>query len=283
MQRECRRLGAAVLKVEPELPDSGLNRARLASYGFAPSRQSIQPRSTVLLDIRADEETILQRMKSKWRYNVRLAQRKGVRVRQASLDDLSAFNALMAVTGARDGFGVHAPAYYEAAYRLLAPDHAAFLLAEAEGQPIGAIVVGLCGQSAWYLWGASSNQERNRMPNHALQWAGMQWAKAHGAACYDFWGVPDDIGKLAAGMAGDGRRHAPRRKVCLSTWNSCRSKGCGASIALSKASAATLCAMPARGISRWTRWDRASTRWGWRSATVAKICLFAWRVWLGRT
>ncbi len=73
MQRECRRLGAAVLKVEPELPDSGLNRARLASYGFAPSRQSIQPRSTVLLDIRADEETILQRMKSKWRYNVRLA------------------------------------------------------------------------------------------------------------------------------------------------------------------------------------------------------------------
>jgi len=201
IEDESRRLGASVLKIEPELPDSLQNRALLHKYGFTPSKQTVQPRSTIVLDIGQDEETILARMKSKWRYNVRLAERKGVTVRAAGAHDLDAFNRLMQTTGQRDHFEVHLPAYYTAAFNLLVPDHAAFLLAEAEGQPIGAIVVGLCGESAWYLWGASSSQDRSRMPNHALQWAGIRWAKAHGARRYDFWGIPDDVGKVAAGMA----------------------------------------------------------------------------------
>ena len=148
-------------------------------------------------------------MKSKWRYNVRLAERKGVTVRQSEAADLDTFNGLMAATGARDKFGVHAPGYYAAAFDLLTPGNGAFLLAEAEGRAIGAIVVGLCGDSAWYLWGASSNDERNRMPNHALQWAGIRWAKARGARRYDFWGIPDDVGKIAAGMASGDEASAP--------------------------------------------------------------------------
>ncbi len=202
MAAECRRLGAADAQDRAGLAGHGgeLSRA-LARHGFAPSRQSVQPRSTVLLDIEGDEDAILRNMKSKWRYNVRLAERKGVTVRQAEAADLDAFNRLMAATGARDKFGVHAPGYYAAAFDLLTPGNGAFLLAEAEGRAIGAIVVGLCGDSAWYLWGASSNDERNRMPNHALQWAGIRWAKARGARRYDFWGIPDDVGKIAAGMA----------------------------------------------------------------------------------
>ncbi len=209
MAVECRRMGAATLKIEPDLPDTAVNRRALARHGFAPSRQSVQPRSTVLLDIEGDEDAILKRMKSKWRYNVRLAERKGVTVRQADAADLAAFNQLMAATGARDKFGVHAPGYYAAAFDLLTPGHGAFLLAEVEGRAIGAIVVGLCEESAWYLWGASSNEERNRMPNHALQWAGIRWAKAHGARRYDFWGIPDDVGKAAAGMAVGDEASAP--------------------------------------------------------------------------
>src|SRR5690606_18383078 len=68
-----------------------------------------------------------------------------------------------------------------------------------------AIVVAVAGTTAVYLWGASSDRERNRMPNHALQWAGMQWARARGARWYDLWGIPDDLGKLATAMNGDGR------------------------------------------------------------------------------
>lgn len=202
---KSQRLGAAVLKIEPELPDTPDNRALLTGYGFHLSRQTIQPRSTIMIDIAGDEEAILQAMKSKWRYNIRLAKRKEVIVREATPADLPAINELMSVTGERDGFAVHSAAYYAAAYALLVPHHAVFLLAEYAGQPLAAIVVAAVGKTAWYLWGASSDRERNRMPNHALQWAGIQWARQRGATCYDFWGIPDDIGKVAMGVAaGDG-------------------------------------------------------------------------------
>ncbi len=205
MTEKSRRLGASVLKIEPELPDTLTNRALLYAYGFQPSRQTIQPRSTTMIDIAGDEETILQTLKSKWRYNIRLAKRKEVVVREATPADLPAINALMQVTGARDGFAVHSADYYTAAYHLLVPQHAVFLLAEYAGQPLGAIVVAAVGQTAWYLWGASSDRERNRMPNYALQWAGIQWARQRGATIYDFWGIPDDIGKVALGISnGDG-------------------------------------------------------------------------------
>ncbi|NJN81957.1 MAG: peptidoglycan bridge formation glycyltransferase FemA/FemB family protein [Caldilineaceae bacterium] len=195
-----RRAGAAVLKIEPDLLDTPANRARLRQLGFTPSRQSIQPASTILLDISQDEDALLAAMKSKWRYNIRLAERKGVSVREARQDDLAAFNELMGATGQRDGFAVHSASYYRAAFDLLAPHSAVFLLAEYEGQPLAAIVVCAVGNRAWYLWGASSNRERNRMPNHALQWAAIQWAKGRGVTCYDFWGIPDEIGQLAVGI-----------------------------------------------------------------------------------
>ncbi len=198
---ECARMrGASVLKIEPELADTLAHRRLLYAMGFRPSPQTVQPRSSVTLDIADDEEAILQRMKSKWRYNVRLAGRKGVTVREMARADLPALHEMMQTTGERDGFTVHSPAYYEAAFELLAPRHAAFLLAEHEGQPLASIVVCAVGNTAWYLWGASSNRERNRMPNHALQWAGIQWARTQGASTYDFWGVPDEIGQIAIGL-----------------------------------------------------------------------------------
>ena len=79
---------AALLKVEPELPDSAEVSARMASYGFTRSPQRVQPLSTIHIDLSADEEAILTRMKPKWRYNVRLAERKGVTVREGTAADL---------------------------------------------------------------------------------------------------------------------------------------------------------------------------------------------------
>ncbi len=205
LQALCRQAGAVLLKIEPDLPDTADNRARLRSYGLQPSPQTVQPRSTIMLDICGDDDTILQRMKSKWRYNVRLAARKEISVRAATAADLPMIAELMQETGARDGFAVHSAAYYTRAYELFVPEHGVYLLAEYAGEPIAAIVVCAVGNTAYYLWGASSDRERNRMPNHALQWAGIQWAKAHGASFYDFWGIPDALGQLAQGLHnGDG-------------------------------------------------------------------------------
>ena len=197
----ARQSGAAFVKIEPSLLDTPANRALLASYGFRPSPQTVQPRSTIALDISGSEDEILNRMKSKWRYNIRLAERKEVTVRAGEAADLRHFQALMQTTGQRDGFSVHSFDYYRTAHELLVPRHAVYLYAEYGGQVLAAIVVLHCGKMAWYVWGASSDAERNRMPNHALQWAAIRWAKERGVQQYDFWGIPDEIGQVAQGMA----------------------------------------------------------------------------------
>ena len=212
-----RGLGAAVLRVEPELEDSPAARQLLMRLGFRPSRETVQPPSTIQVNLTGGDDAVLQRMKSKWRYNIRLAERKGVCVRAAARDDLPVFSELMAETGTRDGFALHSPAYYAAAYDLLTPHHAAYLLAEFEGRPLAALVVVVCGRTAWYLWGASASRERNRMPNHALQWAAMQWAVSHGATRYDLWGIPDEIGRLAVGMTRGGGARIPVESLPVDT------------------------------------------------------------------
>lgn len=197
----ARQLGASVLLVEPELPDSFDAQHLLTDLGLRRSQSTIQPPSTIMLDIGGDEDAVMARMKSKWRYNVRLAARKGVTVRELARDELPIFNRLMAETAVRDGFFVHSDAYYAEAYDLFTPHMGAFLVAEYEGEALGALVVLHSGKMAWYVWGASSNRERSRMPNYALQWAAMRWARERGATRYDFWGIPDEIGQLAVGMA----------------------------------------------------------------------------------
>ena len=200
LRAAAHRAGAGVLKIEPDLPDTPANRALLREHGFTPSAQNVQPPATILVELAGGADVVLAAMKSKWRYNVRLAARKDVTVRAMTRADLPAFHRLMHETGARDAFAVHSDAYFAAAFDLLTPDHAVYLLAEYAGEALGAIVVALAGKTAVYLWGASSERERSRMPNHALQWAGMQWALAHGATRYDLWGIPDDLGRLAMAL-----------------------------------------------------------------------------------
>ncbi|NLF00627.1 MAG: aminoacyltransferase, partial [Anaerolineales bacterium] len=128
---EARAGGAIALMVEPELPDDPVQCERMQALGFRAAPVTIQPPRTIVVDIAGDEQAVLANMKSKARYNIRLAERKGVTVRPASEADLPAFHDLMATTGERDAFGVHAPAYYEQAYRLFVPrDWARLLLAE---------------------------------------------------------------------------------------------------------------------------------------------------------
>ena len=187
---------AILLKIEPELPHSPALARQLQAWDFRPSQQTIQPRSTIHIDLRAELDEILARMKSKTRYNVRLAGRREVLVREGTADDLPLFHRLIALTGRRDGFAVHSRKYYEMAYRLFVPSGLArFLLATYQDEVIAGLMVFAFGQRAWYMYGASSNRERNRMPNHLLQWQAIRWARAQGCLAYDLWGIPDEVGK----------------------------------------------------------------------------------------
>ena len=194
LDRAARSRGAIALTIEPALPDEPSHRERLRALGFQPAPfSSVQPRRTLIVDIAIAKDAILAAMKSKTRYNVRLAGRKGVMVREATAADLPAFHALIGATAARDRFGVHSPAYYEAAYRLFVPQgRARLLLAEVAGEPVAAVMVFALPPRSWYFYGASGNTHREKMPTYLLQWEAIRWAKSLGCTTYDLWGVPDE-------------------------------------------------------------------------------------------
>ena len=207
----CKKNHAIFLKFEPDLWE-GIevnSNIRITNHKLRISPHNIQPPRTIIVDIKRNEEEILARMKQKTRYNIRLAEKKGVTVR--AWDDIESFHRMMFLTGERDGFGIHSREYYERAYQLLHPKGMGeLLLAEYEGKPLAALFVARNGNRAYYLYGASTDEERNRMPTYLLQWEAMKWAKAHGCKEYDLWGVPDedeatleeDFEKRQAGLWG---------------------------------------------------------------------------------
>jgi lipid II:glycine glycyltransferase (peptidoglycan interpeptide bridge formation enzyme) len=191
VHRAARRHRAVLLKWEPGFPAPGQPDPDFAALGFRPARP-IQPPRTILIDIRADDETILARMNQGTRRKIRQSQKHGVRVFAAARADVERFTRMMTVTGERNAFGVHEPGYYALAYDQFVPDRAALLLAEHEGDDLAGVMVFAVGANAWYLYGASSNVKRNLMGAYAVQWAAIQWAKARGCTTYDLWGIPDE-------------------------------------------------------------------------------------------
>ncbi len=185
--------GVGLVKMEPLLWSHATpNWAALCQqHGLSSETDSIQPPRTLMVDIQGSDDDILAAMHQKTRYNIRLSARKEVTVREGSRADIPAFIKLMQLTGQRDNFGTHAPEYYRDVYDLFAPDQLALLLAEYDKRPLAAVMVAAVGKTAVYLYGASSNEERNRMPSYAVQWAAIQWAKQRGCTHYDLWGVPD--------------------------------------------------------------------------------------------
>ncbi len=192
VEAAARRRHAWALWLEPEWPDLPEVRARLRAWGWQPVSGVIQPPRTIHIDLSPSEDAILARMKQKTRYNIRLAARRGVTVREGTLADFPTFYRLMLETGHRDGFGVRRERYYRLVLEmLLETDRGALLLAEIAGEPVGAILVASLGRKSWYLYGASSSQHRRAMPTYALQWTAIRWAKDRGCDLYDMWGIPD--------------------------------------------------------------------------------------------
>jgi lipid II:glycine glycyltransferase (peptidoglycan interpeptide bridge formation enzyme) len=204
----CRRKRAILCKHEPDAWEAvgesgrhGEGWTTQAVRAMVPSRHNVQPRRTITVDLRPTEDAILGRMKQKCRYNIRLAEKKGVTVR--AWEDTTAFHAMLLITAKRDEFAVHSAAYYQRAYDLFRPGGMCELLvAEFEERPLAALMVFARGRRAWYVYGGSTDAERERMPNHLLQWEAMRWARERGCEEYDLWGVPDEEQEtLEAGFA----------------------------------------------------------------------------------
>jgi peptidoglycan pentaglycine glycine transferase (the first glycine) len=164
----------------------------LTRRGWQFSDDQVQFRNTLTIDLTADEDDILMAMSGNTRRKVRTAVKKDVTFRPAGRDDLDTLYGLYRITGERDDFLIRPPTYYEKAWRdFMQAGLAHALIAEYDGDPIAHVILFHFGQTCWYFYGASSNEERNRMPNYLLQWEGMRWAKAQGYSTYDMWGAPN--------------------------------------------------------------------------------------------
>lgn len=179
------------IKVETDLWEEQVSETQDPPAGFRPSVQSIQPSRTLVISLAEDEDQILSRMKSKTRYNIRLAGRKEVVVEQT--DQIKLFYEMLEKTSRRADFGIHSRDYYTRAFELLRGQNAcALFVACYQDIPLASIMVFKRGSRSWYFYGASTPRHRDRMPTYRIQWEAMRWAKSQGCLTYDLWGVPDE-------------------------------------------------------------------------------------------
>jgi len=165
----------------------------LLASGFKQAAAAVQPPDTVIIDLEPCCDELLSGMKSKWRYNISLAAKKGVTVEKCGAEKIETFYSLLKETALRDGLSIHNINYYKTLFDVCAgkENEKIFLyLANHESDILGAIVVLFRGNYATYLYGASSNEKRNLMASYALQWKAMQDAKDSGCRFYDLFGIP---------------------------------------------------------------------------------------------
>jgi len=209
LKRRANERGAIFVKIDPDVTigvgvpgqpgsyDEPLG-AQIAhewsAAGLTYSREQVQFRNSIVVDLRPLEDDLLDTMKQKTRYNVRLADRRGVTIRFGTEDDLGMLYNLYDETARRDGFVIRPLDYYKLAWgRFMRAGLAQPIIAEYKGQPIAHVIIFGFARRAWYFYGASADEGRQHMPTYLLQWEAMKWARRQGITLYDFWGAPEDF------------------------------------------------------------------------------------------
>ncbi|HEX2170975.1 MAG TPA: peptidoglycan bridge formation glycyltransferase FemA/FemB family protein [Dehalococcoidia bacterium] len=185
VHQRLRRRRTVFVRVEPNQAEP----LGLDAHDFTRAPATVQADVTIHVDLGPDLDALLAAAKPKTRYNIRLAQRRGVEVSSGTFRDLPDFYRLLQETSRRDQFFIRPFAYYQTVFASLG-EKVRLLLAHHEGELLAAAFVTFFGPEAIYLYGASSDRRRNLMPTYLLQWEAIKLAKVLGCARYDFWGIP---------------------------------------------------------------------------------------------
>ena len=193
VEKEADHDRAVSLKIDPEIPEEdAAARESLKALGFEKAGKQVQPRATFILDLDRDLDEIMKSFEEKTRYNIRLAEKKSVTVKEdVSSEGIDIFNDLYRETARRDNFLVHPAGYYLKLREIMFPAGLGTnFIAYYEDKPIAAVIIFAFGRKIWYMYGASASEYRNVMPNHLLHWEVIKWAKEKGFKEYDLWGIP---------------------------------------------------------------------------------------------
>ena len=181
-----------LFRIDPEVDHT--NKTTFTVYrdcGFVhqPSRQ-IQPTHSLILDLNMPLAHISSLIKSKTRYNIRVASKSGVEVVAGTPQDLHDFLALTKLTASRDDFKPHSDQYYQKQFaRLGSANIQELYIAKLNQKPIAGILVNFFGNRATYVHGASDYDHRPHMAPYLLQWFAISQAHARGFREYDFGGI----------------------------------------------------------------------------------------------
>ena len=168
--------------------------AILKNRNWIASKEQIQFRNSIYLSLEESEDQLLKNMKQKTRYNIRLSERKGVVVRIGNSNDFEKLYQLYVETALRDNFVIRENAYYSKVWnKFYANDYCEPFIAEYEGEILAAIIIYYFSSKAYYVYGMSSEKNRNLMATYLLQWKAIQRAKERGCNIYDFWGAPEEL------------------------------------------------------------------------------------------
>lgn len=193
----AKKYNSFVLKIEPDIKSEDKEfREIVTKLGYKIKdnaknfNEEIQPRYVFRLDIKdKTEDEIFNDFHQKTRYNIRLAIKKNVIIKEGTREDLKIFHQIMKTTGQRDNFIIRSLEYFEKMYDELYPEHMKLMMAYDGEKPISGIIDIIYGNKVWYLYGASSNESRNLMPNYLLQWEMVKYAIKNKKDMYDFRGV----------------------------------------------------------------------------------------------
>jgi len=187
---ETKKHNAIVLKIDPYMEEEDPRKQLFDS--FTQNKKQVQPRTTVILDLKKSSDDLINSFESKTRYNIRLSEKKGVRVVENSTKEgMGIFYKIHQETSKRDVFLIQSERYYQKIQELLIERGLGkVFLAYVNDIPIAGVVIFAFGDRIWYMYGASSDAFRNLMPNHAIHWHVIKWAKEKGYKYYDLWGIP---------------------------------------------------------------------------------------------
>jgi len=201
---------AAFLRLEPDVleddPRAPEWETVLREAGFRPAQRTLQPRSTIRLDLRPAPEALLSSLSKGHRADLRRAERDGVTVRTGTTEqDVDLLHDMLRATQARKSFSFHSAAYYRVLWRSFG-DAARLLVAEHDGLPVAASLVLAWGAHGTYLAAGSSAAGLERRAAHLLQWQAIRWARERGARTWDMWGIADARGRYELALARGAER-----------------------------------------------------------------------------
>ena len=175
------------VKIEP-LADTVIE--LIYRRGFRRSSKQVQPYRTALINLNLPVDEMLERMHHKTRYNIRLAEKHGIKVELSR--DTESFLKLLDKTSERDNFSLHSKSYYKKMLEFLGDRgeiKTDLIMAYHNSVPVaGAIILKYRGVG-YYLHGASDYKFRSMMAPYALHWEIIKYLKNSGQTHYDFWGI----------------------------------------------------------------------------------------------